>query len=115
MISEILGYIGTVLVLISFIPKDIKKIRIINIFGCIVWIISAIFSKSYSVMTLNGILMIVHVVHLIKMKNEYRIHNDEYYIADKNGKHCEKVGCLNYGNSCRFCDEGDMYETIKGE
>ena len=76
MISEILGYIGTILVLISFIPKDIKKIRIINIFGCIVWIISAVFSKSYSVMTLNSILMIVHIVHLIKMKNEYRIRAD---------------------------------------
>lgn len=80
MISEILGYIGTVLVLISFIPKDIKKIRIINIFGCIVWIISAVFSKSYSVMTLNSILMIVHIVHLIKMKNEYRICAD---VTDK--------------------------------
>ena len=70
MISEILGYIGTVLVLISFIPKDIKKIRLINIFGCVVWIISAIYSKSLSVLTLNSILMIVHIIHLIKLHNE---------------------------------------------
>ena len=38
-----------------------------------------------------------------------------YFIADKNGKHCDKVACLNYGNSCRFCNESDMYKTIKGE
>ena len=68
MIGEILGYVGTVIVLISFIPKDVKYIRCINIFGCIVWIVSAVFSKSYSVMTLNSILMIVHIVHLIKIK-----------------------------------------------
>ena len=70
MISEILGYVGTVLVLISFIPKDIKKIRIINIGGCVVWIVSAVFSKSYSVFTLNSILMVVHIIHLIKLRNK---------------------------------------------
>lgn len=182
MIGEILGYVGTILVLISFIPKDIKMIRVINIFGCIVWIISAIFSKSYSVMTLNSILMIVHLIHIIQLYRDGRIkhkhlhikpteqrnfynalcedlglevdytnHEDPteeefdklrygisnhfrvpyyylypnkenfvnedkcYFIADKNGKHCDKFACLNYGNSCRFCNEGDMYKTIKGE
>ena len=75
MIGEILGYVGTVIVLISFIPKNIKWIRIINIFGCVVWIMSGIFNKSYSVLALNSILMIVHIIHLIKMKNEIRIRN----------------------------------------
>ena len=70
MIGEILGFIGTIIVLISFIPKDITYIRSVNIIGCIVWIISAIYSKSLSVLTLNSILMIVHIIHLIKLHNE---------------------------------------------
>lgn len=70
MIGEILGYIGTTLVLISFVPKDIKKIRTINIFGCIFWIASSAFTKSSSVFILNAILLMIHVVHLNEMKME---------------------------------------------
>lgn len=70
MIGEILGFIGTIVVLISFLPKDVKYIRCINILGCIVWIVSAVFTKSFSVLTLNSILMIVHIIHLVKMHKE---------------------------------------------
>ena len=91
MIGEILGFIGTIVVLISFIPKDVKYIRSINIIGCVVWIASAIYNKSWSVFTLNSVLMIVHITHLIKLYNETRIKRDKrLYVADKNGKYCER-------------------------
>lgn len=69
-VGEILGFVGTILVLVSFVPKDIVKIRAINILGCIAWIVSAVFSKSLSVMVLNSVLMIIHVIHLVKIYKE---------------------------------------------
>lgn len=63
---EIIGLIASAFVLISFIPKDIKLIRCINIVGCIVWIIYGILIGALSVWLMNLLVMIVHVYHLIK-------------------------------------------------
>lgn len=65
---EIIGLIASVFVLISFIPKDIKLIRCINIVGCIVWIIYGILIGALSVWLMNLLVMIVHIYHLIKNK-----------------------------------------------
>ena len=65
---EIIGLIASIFVLISFIPKDIKLIRCINIVGCIVWIIYGILIGALSVWLMNLLVMIVHVYHLIKNK-----------------------------------------------
>ena len=65
---EIIGLIASIFVLVSFIPKDIKLIRCINIVGCIVWIIYGILIGALSVWLMNLLVMIVHVYHLIKNK-----------------------------------------------
>ena len=36
---EIIGFIASLFVLLSFIPKKVKLIRIINIIGCVIWIV----------------------------------------------------------------------------
>ena len=38
----------------------------INIVGCIVWIIYGIFSGALSVWLMNLLVMVVHLIHLIK-------------------------------------------------
>lgn len=65
---EIIGLIASVFVLISFIPRDIKLVRCINIVGCIVWIIYGILIGALSVWLMNSLVMIVHIYHLIKTK-----------------------------------------------
>ena len=44
--SEIIGWIGSTIILISFIPKSVNKIRILNSVGCIVWIIYGFITKA---------------------------------------------------------------------
>lgn len=39
------------------------------------------------------------------------VENDEF-MADKDGKRCERIGCLNYGNSSICCSNGDNYATF---
>ena len=65
---EVIGLCASIFVLISFIPKDIKVIRCINIVGCIIWIIYGVITGALSVWIMNLLVMIVHLIHLLKNK-----------------------------------------------
>ncbi len=64
---EIIGVLAGIVVLLSFVPSNIKIIRIINIAGCILFIIYGIGIKSISVAGTNGALLAVHAVNLVKL------------------------------------------------
>lgn len=63
---EIIGLIASIFVLISFIPKNVKLIRIINIVGCIIWIVYGLITGALSVWIMNLLVMFVHTIHLIR-------------------------------------------------
>lgn len=62
---ELLGLLATVFVLVSFLFKDLKTIRRINIAGCVLFVAYGIAIHSWSVWILNGALAIIHIVKLI--------------------------------------------------
>lgn len=69
MLVEVIGYIGMIVVVSSFLFKNIKKVRIVNICG-------AILSATYGFLTwtlptaiLNCVLITVNVIMLIKNEN----------------------------------------------
>lgn len=61
---EVLGIIATIFVLISFLMKGEKKIRIINIIGAICFVIYGIMINALSVWLLNSILILIHIYKL---------------------------------------------------
>ena len=63
---EVFGYIGTALVLMSMMMTSITKLRCINIAGSIISMIYALVACAYPVALLNGGLIIINVVQLIK-------------------------------------------------
>ena len=63
---EIIGTFASVLVLISFLMKGEKKIRIVNIFGAITFVIYGILIGAFSVWFLNGALCLIHLYYLLK-------------------------------------------------
>lgn len=65
---ELIGIIGTLFVLLSFLMKDLKKVRIINIIGATLFVIYGLLIGALSTWLLNGVLIIVHIVYLIKEK-----------------------------------------------
>lgn len=65
---EIIGLLGTVFVLISFFMKDVKKIRCVNIIGAILFVIYGAIINAVATWILNGVLVVVHIVFLIKDK-----------------------------------------------
>ena len=65
---EVIGIFASIIVLLSFIMKDIKSIRIINISGSVLFVVYGILINSFATWFLNGALIIVHIVYLIKNK-----------------------------------------------
>lgn len=63
---EILGTLASIIVLISFLMKGEKKIRIINILGAIMFVVYGILINAFSVWFLNGALVFIHLYYLIK-------------------------------------------------
>jgi hypothetical protein len=65
---EIIGLLGTLFVLLSFLMKDLKKVRIINIIGAVLFVVYGVLINAYSTWILNGVLIIIHIIFLVKHK-----------------------------------------------
>lgn len=67
-VIELIGTTASALVLISFLMKGERKIRLVNIVGAIIFIAYGIMLKSVSVTLMNVGLVIVHIYYLTKKK-----------------------------------------------
>ncbi len=67
MIIEIIGYLGSFLVVFAMLMNSMTKLRIINTIGCIICVVYALIIKSYPVAVMNGALAIINIVKLTKM------------------------------------------------
>jgi uncharacterized protein with PQ loop repeat len=68
--TEIIGYIASAIVLISFLMKNIKKLRIFNSIGCLVFIVYGILlDLSIPIILTNSVIVCINVYFLIKAKS----------------------------------------------
>lgn len=67
---ELLGTIASVIILVSFLMKGEMRIRFVNIFGTMIFIIYGIIIGSFSVWFLNSSLLIINSIILIKLLKE---------------------------------------------
>lgn len=72
LILEIIGYIGSLLVVISMMMTSMVKLRIINSCGCVVTFFYSIMIASYPVLVLNALLFIINVYQLIRYYTRMR-------------------------------------------
>ena len=63
---EVIGILASILVLISFLFKKEKHIRIVNITGAITFVIYGLLINALSIYLLNGILILIHLYYLKK-------------------------------------------------
>lgn len=71
--NEIIGLAAGILILISFLMKGEIKIRAVNIFGALLFIIYGILIESISVLFVNAALFVIQGVKIIlywRSKNE---------------------------------------------
>lgn len=63
--ADIVGYLASVFIILSFVFSNIKTIRIINSIGCVCFVIYAAVYKAWPVLIPNAILLFVQVYYLI--------------------------------------------------
>ena len=69
-ITEVIGWIGNVVVIISFLQKNITKLRVYGLIGALIWVVYAIRIESESLIILNLIIMRIQSYHLWKIRKE---------------------------------------------
>ena len=65
---EVIGYTGSLLVLVSMLMTSVVKLRVINLIGSAVFTVYAILIGSYPTAFLNGCLVIINIVQLIRQQ-----------------------------------------------
>ena len=66
---EIVGYFAMTFLVLSFIPKQILRIRVINLIGCLFFVAYGLMlGPAWPVAISNGFVAIIQVYHLIKMR-----------------------------------------------
>jgi len=74
--AEYIGYLASFFIVGGFLLKDLRTIRIINLFGCICFVIYGIFLRDYRdysqwllpVIIPNAILALVQIYYLLAKK-----------------------------------------------
>ena len=64
--NEWLGIIASAFILVSFLFTKQTITRIINMVGCIIFVVYGLLLPTYSTAFMNGALFIVHIVYLVK-------------------------------------------------
>ena len=65
---EYLGYIAMALIGISFVMKDIRKLRFVNLMGAILFIVYGALLNQPPIYLLNSFIVVVNVYYLIQKK-----------------------------------------------
>ncbi|MDO5616011.1 MAG: uroporphyrinogen decarboxylase [Cruoricaptor ignavus] len=67
-ITNYIGYAASVFIVLSFVLKDLKKIRLVNLIGCICFVIYGFFGEQvlWPIIIPNAILCFIQIYHLLK-------------------------------------------------
>lgn len=76
-ILELIGYIGSAFVLISFLMATVIKLRIINSIGSLISVAYGFFIHAYPTVVMNACLLIINIVYLVKL---FR-HKESFHIV----------------------------------
>lgn len=66
-LSDWIGYLASTFVLLSFLMKDIKKLRFINSIGCVTFVIYGVMLNwSYPIIITNSAIALINLTALLK-------------------------------------------------
>lgn len=65
---DVIGYAGTVLVIVSFLCQSIIKLRILNAVGAFFVTVYAISSHAWPVALLDGFIVVINVFQLFRYR-----------------------------------------------
>ncbi|MDQ1856772.1 fucose permease [Chryseobacterium bernardetii] len=70
-ITNYIGYSASLFIVLSFILKDVRKIRVVNMIGCFCFVIYGIFNGMlWPVIIPNGLICFIQIYYLILDKKD---------------------------------------------
>ena len=66
--ADIVGYIGTIAVVLSFVFTDFTKFRIANVIACGIFIWYGYLSNTMPTIVVNSLICLLNLYHLFKKK-----------------------------------------------
>ncbi|MBP3708863.1 MAG: YgjV family protein [Treponema sp.] len=74
-IIEIIGYVGSAIVLLSFLMTSVVKLRLVNSLGSLIFMTYALIIHSYPTALMNLCLVLINLRFLWKMRNTEKEYN----------------------------------------
>jgi len=118
-IIETVGYIGSFLVLVSFLMVSVVKLRVVNTIGSIIFMIYAFIIKSYPTAIMNFFLVLINLHFLYRMsrndEREYdlvRVKKDDSYLQYFIDAHKDDINNLFPGTDLSFNEMNKGYIVV---
>ena len=70
---EVLGITASLFIILAFLFKDVRIIRILDSVGAILYVIYGILIGSWANIFLNSVLILIQICRLIELKKDRRI------------------------------------------
>lgn len=70
MLVNLIGTLATAITISSFLFHNIKSIRIVNLIGCIFWLIYGGLKVDAPVIAVNSIIAAIHIFTLVKTTSD---------------------------------------------
>ena len=108
MIIETIGYLGSALVLVSFLMASVVKLRVINSAGGLIFAVYALLIHSYPTALMNFCLVGINLYYLARQR-----HPDRHYtlIEEKKDSPVLQAFLRHYGQDIEGCFPGLEIET----
>ena len=68
-LTEWVGYLAMTVLLISFMMKNVIKLRIINSFGCLFFVIYGVMISQYPIVVTNLAIILINLYYLLLKKD----------------------------------------------
>lgn len=103
-VIEAIGYLGSFLVLVSFLMVSVFKLRVVNSIGSIIFTAYAFIIHSYPTAIMNICLVLINIYYLIKMS---RSSEKEYdFVKTDTNDSLLQYSLSKYGDDIRKCFPG---------
>ncbi len=119
-IIEAVGYLGSALVLVSFLMSSVVKLRVVNTVGSVIFAIYALIIRSYPTAVMNFCLVCINLRFLWKLRRQdpsYRLLSlqpDESYVQDFLQRCAEDIARCFPGRRPEEIDPNRVYMVFHG-
>lgn len=74
-VVELIGYVGSALVVVSMLMTSVVKLRVINLVGSMIFTVYALLIRSYPTAAMNLFLVGINVYHLVRLLKQQKIYH----------------------------------------